>query len=153
MGIDEVERLGHGDEYFFFDSGGDILLFQPVGKGVFVHFFDVFLALKYRRNQTDAETDFFGPSEHIVVSEDSHKAIQRSRNVGKIKPRIGSGSFWLIENHGMFFPLQPIFNVKFFEELEHIRICTKEDVEAGFVPVAISIFPGGYFAAEYVPTF
>ena len=153
MGVNEVERLGHGDEYFFFDSGGDVLLFEPVGKRVFVHCFDIVLTLKHGRNQTYTEADFFGPGEHIVVAQDGCDAVEGGGKVGKVKAGIGSGGFRLIENHRVFFPLQPVFDVKFFEELEHIRVCAEEDVEAGFIPVAVCIFPGGDFAAEYVPTF
>ena len=43
-------------------------------------------------------------------------------------------------------------NVEFFEQLQHVGVSPKEDVQPGFVPVTVFILPGGDFTAQYIPT-
>jgi hypothetical protein len=53
----------------------------------------------------------------------------------------------------MGFPLQPILNAQFFEQLQHIGVGSEEDVKTGFVPVSVFIFPGGHFAPQNISSF
>lgn len=44
----------------------------------------------------------------------------------------------------MFLPLQPVFDVQFFEYVHHVGIGTEEDVESGFVPISVLVLPCCY---------
>ena len=53
----------------------------------------------------------------------------------------------------MALPLQPVFDVQLFEQLQHVRVGPEEDVQAGFIPVAVLVFPGCHLAAKNIPGF
>jgi len=69
---------------------------QPLRPGVFVHLLNVLLPLNHRWNQTDAEANFLRPSQHIVVPQNRQDAINRCRQIRKVKAavstrRVGAG--------------------------------------------------------------
>ena len=51
----------------------------------------------------------------------------------------------------MGLPLQAIFNIQLGEELAHVAIGAKKDMQAGFIPVTVLVLPGRHLAAEHVP--
>lgn len=50
----------------------------------------------------------------------------------------------------MNFPLQPVLDVKFGEQVHHVGIGAEEDVKSGFNPIAVFVLPCTYFSAEYI---
>jgi hypothetical protein len=61
--------------------------------------------------------------------------------VWEVEAAIGSRLFRLVEDHRVAFPLQPVLDVQLFEQLQHVWVSPKKDVQPGFVPVAIFILP------------
>ena len=153
IGIDEIQRLAHRQEHFIVHPFGDVVDPQPLGPGVFVALLDIPLTPEHGGDQSQAEADLLRPGEHVVVAQNRGHTIHRCRQIGEIKAAVGAWFVLLVEDHRMALPLQPVFDVQLFEQLQHVRVGPEEDVQAGFVPVAVLVFPGRHLAAENIPGF
>ena len=128
IGINEIQRLGHGDEHLVVHPLGDVVKAQPLRPGVLIALLHVLLAPQHGGNKTHAEGDLLRPGEHVVVAEDRGHTVEGSRDIGEIKTAIGAGRLFLVEDHRVALPLEPVLDVQLFEELAHVAVCTKEDV-------------------------
>ena len=50
----------------------------------------------------------------------------------------------------MAFPLQAVLNVQLLEQLKHVRVGPKKNVQARFVPVTVLVLPGSDLATEAI---
>ena len=151
VGIDEIQRLGHGDEHLIIHPLGNVVQPQPFGPGILIAFLDVLLAAQHRRHQTDAEGDLLRPGEQVVVAEDRRHAVEGCGNIGEVEAAVGAGGLLLVEDHRVTLPLQPVLDVQLLEQLAHVAIRPEKDVQAGLVPVAVLVLPGSHLAAQHVP--
>ena len=55
--------------------------------------------------------------------------------------------------HLVHLPLQSIFDVQLAEQVHHVRIRAKENVQPGFNPIPIFVFPRGNFTTQHVSRF
>ena len=150
IGIDEIQRLGHGDEHLVIHPLRDVVDAQPFRPGVPVALLHILLTPQDRRHQADAKGDLLGPGEQVVVAQDRRQAVKGSRDVGKLETAVGAWGFLLVEDHRVALPLQPVFDVQLLEELAHVAVRAKKDMQTGLIPVAVSVLPGRYLAAEHV---
>ena len=153
VGIDEIERLGHGDEHLIVHPLRDVVKPQPLRPGVLVALFHVLLAAQHGGHQAKAKGNLLRPGEHVVVAQDRRHTVQRGRNVGEVEATVGARGFLLVEDHRVALPLEPVFDVQLLEELAHVAVRTKEDVQARLIPVAFLVLPRRHLAAEHVAGF
>ena len=50
----------------------------------------------------------------------------------------------------MVLPLQTVFDAQLSEELQHVGVSPEENMQAGFIPVAVLVLPGGHLATEHI---
>ena len=150
IGIDEIKRLGHGDEHLIVHPLRNVVDLQPLGPGVFIALLHVTLAPQHRRHQAQSEGNLLRPGEHVVVAQNRGHTVEGRRDLRKVKTAVSAGRLLLIEDHRVALPLQPIFDVQLLEELAHVAVSTEKDVQPGLVPVAVLVLPGGHLAPEHI---
>lgn len=95
-------------------------------------------------------------SEHFVVEENGHQAVQRSRQqVGELEAREPLEAVFRLlpghgEDHAVRLPLQAIANAQLREHLVYVRVRTEKDVQPSFDPVTILVLPCGYLASQNI---
>lgn len=65
LGVDEGQRLCHGDEHLLVHAVRDALLLHPLGHGDVVLLLDVLLATQDGWDESDGKLDLLGPREHL----------------------------------------------------------------------------------------
>ena len=114
----------------------------------------------------------------LVAPENCNDAIPRRWDVWKIEPTELAGRVRHCKDHGMLLPLQSVFNAQLpvpqhvrlgsvlidrhfsvtepdrhlLEDVHHIGICSKKNVQAGLSPIPIFVLPGCNFSPQHVPS-
>ena len=153
IGINEVQRLAHGDEHLIVDPLWDVVEPEPFGPGVLIALLHITLAAQHRGHQTQTKADLFWPAEHVVVAQDGCHTIDRCWQIREIKAAVGARDIFLVEDHRVAFPLQPLLDVQLLEELQHVRVGPEKDVQAGLIPITVFVLPGRHLAAQDVAGF
>ena len=153
IGINEVQRLGHGDEHLIVDAIRDVVQLQPFTPGILIAFLHVALAAQHRRHQTQTKGNLLGPGEHVVVAQNRRHTVEGGGDVGKVEAAVGARRLLLVEDHRVALPLQPVFDVQLLEQLAHVAVGAEENMQTGLIPVAVLVLPGGHLAAEYITGF
>mmetsp|Transcript_60932 Transcript_60932/g.157092 ORF Transcript_60932/g.157092 Transcript_60932/m.157092 type:complete len:521 (+) Transcript_60932:400-1962(+) len=151
--IDEVERLGHGNEDLFIDAVRHAILLHELKYRHVVLLVNELLALHEHGQQRRGGLQLLRHREHLLVQQDRQGEVEGRRHAlqeverGELTRELLHG-----EDHLVALPLQTVLDVELGEEVHHVRVGTEEDVEAGLNPVAILVLPGGDLAAEHVPS-
>ena len=124
---------------------------QPFTPGILITFLHILLAAQHSRHQAQAEGNLLGPGEHVIVAQNRYHPIEGGWQIRKVKTAVGARGFLLVKDHRVGFPLKTILNVQLLEQLAHVAIGAKENMEPGFVPIAILVLPGRHLAAKHVP--
>jgi len=66
------------------------------------------------------EANLLEPSQHIVVPQNRQDTINRVQANLEESKRLVPGASGTVEDHCVFFPLQPVFNTQLTEQLQHI---------------------------------
>mmetsp|Transcript_10220 Transcript_10220/g.25572 ORF Transcript_10220/g.25572 Transcript_10220/m.25572 type:complete len:215 (+) Transcript_10220:1047-1691(+) len=147
--VDEVERLSHGDEDLLVDAVGHPVLPHELQDRDVVLLVDELLPLNEHREQRRRGLQLFRHREHLLIQQDRKREVEgRWDTLEEIE---GGELTWELlhsENHLVAFPLKPVLNVELREEVHHVGVCPKEDVETCFDPITIFILPRRHLAAE-----
>lgn len=94
--------------------------------------------------------------EHLVVEENSHKTVQRSRQkVGEFKAREPLEAVRRLlsrhrKDHAVRFPLQAVSNAKLGEHLVDVRVRPEKYVKASLDPVTVFVLPRSHLSPQNI---
>mmetsp|Transcript_15341 Transcript_15341/g.46134 ORF Transcript_15341/g.46134 Transcript_15341/m.46134 type:complete len:268 (-) Transcript_15341:321-1124(-) len=149
--VDEVQRLGHGDEHLRVDALGHVVLAHELEAAELILGVDEALALDEHGQQRRRAAELLGERKHLLVHEDGKAEVKRRRDAGhEVEGRELARELLHREDHLVDLPLQAVVDVELAEEVHHVRVGPEEDVQPRLDPVAVLVLPGRDLAAEHV---
>mmetsp|Transcript_19464 Transcript_19464/g.42292 ORF Transcript_19464/g.42292 Transcript_19464/m.42292 type:complete len:655 (-) Transcript_19464:324-2288(-) len=154
VGIDKIQGLGHGNKDLRVDTLGHAVFSHEIRDAEFVLGIDKGLSLDEHGQQRGCRLDFLSEREHFLVHENGQTKVEGGGDSGdEIEGGEFTGQFLHGEDHLVDLPLQTIVDVEFVEQIHHVGVGSKENVQTSFDPIAVRVLPRRDFSAQHVPGF
>ena len=149
--VDEVERLGHGDEHLVVDSIRHAVLAHEVQDAELVLLVDEVLALDEHGDQRRRGLELLAEGQHLLVEQNREAEVERRGDaLDEVERRELAGELLHGEDHLVHLPLQTVLDVELGEQVHHVRVRAEEDVKSGLDPVPVLVLPRGHLPAQHV---
>mmetsp|Transcript_11931 Transcript_11931/g.38087 ORF Transcript_11931/g.38087 Transcript_11931/m.38087 type:complete len:317 (-) Transcript_11931:64-1014(-) len=149
--VHEVEGLCHRDEDLLVDRLRHAVLVHKLLDAQLVLRVDERLALEQHRQQAGHHPHLVEEREHLCVAQDGRRHVERrGHTVWEVERGKFAGQLRHGKRHAVRLPLQPVLDAELLEEVHHIWVRAKKDVQTRLDHVAVGVLPRGHLAAEHV---
>mmetsp|Transcript_14786 Transcript_14786/g.34204 ORF Transcript_14786/g.34204 Transcript_14786/m.34204 type:complete len:308 (-) Transcript_14786:412-1335(-) len=150
--IDEIQGFGHRNEDLSVDALGHTILSHEIRDTELILRIDKGLSFDQHRQKRRGGLDFFSQGQHFLVKQNGQTEVEGSWDSwDEVKGCEFTGQFLHGEDHLVNLPLQTIMNVEFVEQIHHVGVGSKENVQTSFDPITVLVLPRRHFSTQNIP--